>query len=470
MNINQLVWNASEYIQKWGDFMLAPAGTVEVQYYDKDGTLKTALIPNRQKLVNDFIANARNVMLKWNIAIHETEGSDETGDGTLDRPYRTLRHVASIVPEGGVLGVRCLSNITLKSSESFSLGNKVVVLTCDENAGAVTTKFIIDKAGIPPLLLNFKSLLRIRTNIDVQNVVDTSRRVGIDCISHICQVQIDSLTELGEPTNISIGNNSCLGAFTMLEFMPSAKGNISLGENSAIATFWRGGIFKWNPAMTINGSSTYNISDYLGSIIRDADGKVINGRTLTRRFRMITLCINGQLLERVNIDEHPELQSIVQDEEKLKKALKGAIGMVTDLYIKRQLRSIDEDLSDITSEVQVIETKILYLAATDGVTISTDEVKQKVALFLAGTYTQESAISELSDKGFSEESIQRILSLLARAVEIARILNWKEEIWQKEGELEAQIDGMTLEELLQLDVKKLCQDAYAQIPLEVEGG
>jgi len=148
-------------------------------------------------------------------------------------------------------------------------------------------------------------------------------------------------------------------------------------------------------------------------------------------------------------------------------ALKRFLSSYTDSYVLKQLRKIDEDLADLTSEAQVIEGRILYLAAKEGISITTDEVKQKIALFIAGSYTEQDAVNELKEKGLSDETIQKILPLLLREVEIAKILNWKEEIWAKEAELEDQIDGMTLEELLQLDVKKLCKDAYSQIPLEV---
>jgi len=155
------------------------------------------------------------------------------------------------------------------------------------------------------------------------------------------------------------------------------------------------------------------------------------------------------------------------DISKLKKNLKCFISTETDRYINQKLSSIDEDLADLTSEAQVIEGRILYLAAKEGISITTDEVKQKIALFIAGSYTEQDAVNELKGKGLSDEAVQKILPLLARGVEIAKILNWKEEIWAKEAELEKQIEDMTLEQLLQLDVKKLCEDAYSQIPLEV---
>jgi len=156
--------------------------------------------------------------------------------------------------------------------------------------------------------------------------------------------------------------------------------------------------------------------------------------------------------------------SFAYDIPEAKDLAKQEISSFTDSYIQHKLTAIDEDLADLTSEAQVIEGRILYLAAKEGISITTDEVKQKIALFIAGSYTEEDAINDLKEKGSSDEAIQRILPLLQRGVEIAKILNWKEEIWAKEAELEDQIDGMTLEELLQLDVKALCEEAYKQIP------
>ena len=95
-----------------------------------------------------------------------------------------------------------------------------------------------------------------------------------------------------------------------------------------------------------------------------------------------------------------------------------------------------------------------------------DEIEKKVVLFLAGQYTQEQAIKELKQKGFKEQSIQEIMNLLSRAVEIAKIIKWKEDIWQKEEELEKQIDNIQkIEDLLNIDVKQLCEKAYKDIKL-----
>jgi len=164
---------------------------------------------------------------------------------------------------------------------------------------------------------------------------------------------------------------------------------------------------------------------------------------------------------------NPKTEQVEIDVDREKTLTKRDISKSTDSYIQQKLAELDEDLADITSEAQVIEGRILYIAAKEGISITTDEVKQKIALFIAGSYTQDDAVDDLKEKGLSDEAVQSILPLLARAVEIAKMLNWKEEIWQKEEELESQVDSMTLEELESLNVKEFCETAYTEIPLEV---
>ena len=139
------------------------------------------------------------------------------------------------------------------------------------------------------------------------------------------------------------------------------------------------------------------------------------------------------------------------------------ISNFTEKYLNQKLKEIDEDLADITSEIANIEATLLVLIPD----ISTDEIKKKVALFILGQYTQDQAIQELQSKGLNKEQINEVLQLLARAVEIAKIINWKETIWKKEGELEKDIENKTLEELLELDVEQMCKEAYKEIVLDV---
>jgi hypothetical protein len=92
--------------------------------------------------------------------------------------------------------------------------------------------------------------------------------------------------------------------------------------------------------------------------------------------------------------------------------------------------------------------------------ISPEQVRKETVLVILGKKTIDEAISELSIP-------DDLIPDFKRAVEIARIIAWKEAVWKAEAKLEEQVDSMTLEELLQLDVKRLCEDTYSKIPLEV---
>jgi ABC-type ATPase with predicted acetyltransferase domain len=130
------------------------------------------------------------------------------------------------------------------------------------------------------------------------------------------------------------------------------------------------------------------------------------------------------------------------------------LSKATDSYIQQKLSSIDEDLADLVSEKSWLEG--VFAAHS----ILPEEVRNATVAVILGQKTVDEAVSDLSIPSDLVPDFQR-------AVEIAKIIAWKESIWKKEAELEAQIDSMTLEELLQLDVKKLCEDAYSEIPLEV---
>ena len=126
----------------------------------------------------------------------------------------------------------------------------------------------------------------------------------------------------------------------------------------------------------------------------------------------------------------------------------------TDFYIAIKLQEIDEDLADLISEKSYLEG----VFASQG--ISPEDVRNETVLVILSKKTIDQAIADLSIP-------DDLVSDFKRAVEIARIITWKEAIWKAEEKLESQIDSMTLEELLSLDVKKLCEDTYKEIPLEV---
>ena len=127
-------------------------------------------------------------------------------------------------------------------------------------------------------------------------------------------------------------------------------------------------------------------------------------------------------IEAKYIDENGnEIWNVPNDATALEIAFKDTIDWYTTRYINEKFNQIDEDLSDITSEM-------MYLQSLTNRTPEQD----------------------------------------ARLAEIQNIIAWKEQIWAEEANLEAQIDNMTLDELLSLDVKSMCENAYSQISLPSE--
>ncbi len=174
----------------------------------------------------------------------------------------------------------------------------------------------------------------------------------------------------------------------------------------------------------------------------------------------ITFEKDGKLYKNFDISNERTRQQLIEQginvEDIAKNALKRDISQATDSFIQQKLQEIDEDLPDLISEKSYLEG----VFASQG--ISPEQVRNETVLVILGKKTVEQAITALSIPDDLKKDFER-------AVEIARIIAWKESIWRAEEKLESQIDNMTLEQLLQLDVKALCEEAYKQIPLEVSG-
>jgi len=171
-----------------------------------------------------------------------------------------------------------------------------------------------------------------------------------------------------------------------------------------------------------------------------------------------TLKVGNKEYVNMHIDSETiqELQAQGIDIDIVKEKQKEELSQATDRYVQQKLFSIDEDLVDLVSEKSWLE------GVFDAHGIPPEQVRKETVQVILGKKTIDEAISKLSIP-------EDLIPDFERAVEIARIIAWKEAIWKAEAKLEEQVDSMTLEELLSLDVKRLCQDAYAQIPLEVEG-
>ena len=120
----------------------------------------------------------------------------------------------------------------------------------------------------------------------------------------------------------------------------------------------------------------------------------------------------------IDPETNQEIWNVPNTEPELKAAFKDTIDWYTTRYINDKFSQMQEDLTDITSEM-------LYLQSLTNRTAEQD----------------------------------------ARLTEIQNIIAWKEQIWAEEANLEAQVDTMTFDELLTLDVKSMCETAYKNIVL-----
>ncbi len=162
--------NMDEAIRKWVDFVSAPAGNITMQYYDRNGNLQTITFPNRQALVNQLIADAQSVMTKT-VYVDQVNGNDGN-DGSVNRPFKTLRKAVNSVPVGGSVYINLLSDIDYTTSGEgwISIENRTVYI----NGNWKTIRVGWYNVGYMYLLLRFflvnSKLHFFNTYIEITNI------------------------------------------------------------------------------------------------------------------------------------------------------------------------------------------------------------------------------------------------------------------------------------------------------------
>ena len=111
---DRVIHNADEFVRRWTEFLSAPAGTVTMEYYDPNGNLQTVTFDNRNKLVQDFIANANSVMSKT-VYVDQVNGND-ANDGSQAAPFKTIQKAIDSAPTGGSVVVRIVGDYVVESN------------------------------------------------------------------------------------------------------------------------------------------------------------------------------------------------------------------------------------------------------------------------------------------------------------------------------------------------------------------
>jgi len=80
--------------------------------------------------------------------------------------------------------------------------------------------------------------------------------------------------------------------------------------------------------------------------------------------------------------------------------------------------------------------------------ITLTQIREKLALYLAGQYTVNDLKTELTNNKFTQDEIEKFLPLFSEAAQIASLIYWIESVWRKEEEIEKQINNaQTIEEI-----------------------
>ena len=141
------------------------------------------------------------------------------------------------------------------------------------------------------------------------------------------------------------------------------------------------------------------------------------------------------------------------DLETAKQIMKDTVDWFTTQYIKRKFDELQEDLADIISEKQVLEGKF-YTAGLDPET-----VRNEVIAVVSGAKTKDEVINQLNIP-------DNLVPSFDRAIEIGKLLYWKELVWDEEAKIEAEIDMLqTIEEVYGFDVVSVCEQRYGVIVL-----
>jgi len=104
----QLIYTIDEIVD-WMRKVAGQTGYAQLQYYDKNGNLVTKNIPTIPQLIEQFRQGVNAQMSKI-VYVNQQEGSDTTGDGSQNAPFKTIQKAISSVPVGGLVGIHVLGD------------------------------------------------------------------------------------------------------------------------------------------------------------------------------------------------------------------------------------------------------------------------------------------------------------------------------------------------------------------------
>ena len=173
--LDRVLNNAGEIVRNLWKLHFDPTPQdITTSVYDEFGNLQTVSIPNVAKWRNTIWADAQSAMYKI-FYVDARNGSDTTGDGSANAPFKTIAKAVNSLPHGG-LGIIYLANNAAHeiNNPPFHIKNKSLeIRTWDvtgTGANAVVRKVPGQWTGI---LVEYGGFIEI-VNVDLDLTADTS--------------------------------------------------------------------------------------------------------------------------------------------------------------------------------------------------------------------------------------------------------------------------------------------------------
>lgn len=255
----QVLHNSDEFVRKWNEFLAAPAGNISLEYYDQNGNLQTATFSNRNKLVQDFIANVNSAMSKT-FYVDAVNGSD-LNDGSSTTPFKTLKKAVDSVPVGGFGRIILMSDIQL--NDFLVIENKAVEFTSINTSSPVT--------------ISNKEIISTESTTNYRN---TTGIIVVNSYVLFNTLNLNHINMVGTDTTLSYGAFLIRGESSFIHFRNCG---VSIGsdpiQSLVLTDTWDGGFTSVsirNCNITTNGGVVFRCINNSGGALFSANTTINN--------------------------------------------------------------------------------------------------------------------------------------------------------------------------------------------------
>ena len=189
---DQLIYTIDEIVEMLRK--LPSSGYQTVEYYDKKGNLVRKQIPNIGQLIDQFRQGV-NAQMSKTVYVDRVNGSDTSGDGSPNAPFKSIPKAENSVPPGGIVNIKLLSDYTIEDAIRID-NNRIVVITGAE----------VNPDGSPIITLR-NNPNNIRSKIVITDAILILDNIRLECNNNGDKPHWSTLLKVGNhgKATISIG-------------------------------------------------------------------------------------------------------------------------------------------------------------------------------------------------------------------------------------------------------------------------